>query len=305
LIGWDSTKKKPVVGTGTAVIPIGGGLTPVSLGIGDFTDIGGSVSEYQAESGKLYLVDLTGQGATTKYKVVAPDGAAEVVYAVQCKANTNTSYLLGMKGYGGTDKFYYDGAENTELDFAFSEMRCDFAWDSNDSHFLCGVSSAYINGTLSGGLTVSGPFNPSGGIVGSTTGIAAVSTQVGYFNSQVLARANAVTLVDSIAKTVLSYQPAAGRYLMSFVVAINHFAATQTFCQGGVSTTNNTLPSDDSGTKTAINPPGSVLVDSFMHGSTTVINTDGSTTYYLIARSGFSGLGGSNTAYGQINFIRI
>jgi hypothetical protein len=156
LIGWDSTKKKPVVGTGTAIIPIGGGLTPVSLSIGDFTDIGGSISEYQAESGKLYLVDLTGQGATTKYKVVAPDGAAEVVYAVQCKANTNTSYLLGMKGYGGTDKFYYDGAEQTALDFAYPEMRVDFAWDSNDSHFLCAVYQTPLSGNFSGSLDFSG-----------------------------------------------------------------------------------------------------------------------------------------------------
>lgn len=156
LIGWDSTKKKPVVGTGTAVIPIGGGLTPVSLSIGDFTDIGGSVSEYRAESGKLYLVDLTGQGATTKYKVVAPDGAAEVVYAVQCKANTNTSYLLGMKGYGGTDKFYYDGAEQTALDFAYPEMRVDFAWDANDSHFLCAVYQTPLSGTWSGSLDFTG-----------------------------------------------------------------------------------------------------------------------------------------------------
>lgn len=145
LIGWDSTKKKPVVGTGSAIVPIGGGLTPVSLSLSDFT---GSPKKYAAESGKLYLVDMA--SAAEQYTITAPDGAAEVVFAVQCKNNENTTYLLAVEGFGGTDQFYYDDTAQTPLYFSYPEMRVDFAWDSNDSHFLCAVSQTPVSGTWSG-----------------------------------------------------------------------------------------------------------------------------------------------------------
>jgi hypothetical protein len=79
---------------------------------------------------------------------------------VHIKNNSNTTYLLAIEGFGGVDNFWYNGVQQTSLPFAFTEMRVDFAWDSNDSHFLCAVSQTPTTGTWQGPGSV-----PVGGMV--------------------------------------------------------------------------------------------------------------------------------------------
>jgi hypothetical protein len=105
LIGWDSTKKKPVVSDGTIIKPIGGGLivTPVTVS-------GTTPSIATLENGKHYVVDMS--TATGDVTVTAPTGASEANWKVTAARNWNNAYRLSIAA-AGSDKFYYAGDSTT------------------------------------------------------------------------------------------------------------------------------------------------------------------------------------------------
>ena len=162
----------------------GGGLVPTAISLSDFS---GSPKKFQAESGKLYTVDMA--GAAEQYTISAPKGAAGVNFAIECKVNSNLTYLLAVEGNGGTENFWYNGSNQTPLKMGFIEMRVDFAWDSNDSHFLCAVSQVPISGTWSGSLDMTGTLKVDTiqehtatkgvAIQGKTDGVAVAAGMVG------------------------------------------------------------------------------------------------------------------------------
>lgn len=221
-IFYDSTDDKLKYDIGSSIKTVGGGLIPVSLSLSDFT---GTPKKYQAESGKLYLVDM--DTAAEQYTITAPDGAAEVNFAIQTKNNENPTYLLAVEGFGGVDKFWYNDVEQTSLPFAYAEMRVDFAWDSNDSHFLCAVSQTPVSGTFAGDLVLTGSLTLGAGkgIVGKTDGVDVSSGYVGQvFNLGSVATGNLTN--DSAFSANLPNQLPAGTWLIFTTATVSYGVAT-------------------------------------------------------------------------------
>ncbi len=282
---FETTAKKLYVGDGSTFKVVGGGLIPVSLSLTDFT---GSPKKYQAESGKLYLVDMA--SAAEQYTITAPDGAAEVNFAIQTKNNENTTYLLAVEGFGGTDKFWYNDVEQASLPFAYSEMRVDFAWDSNDNHFLCAVSQTPVSGTFAGDLALTGALTVQGGIVGKTDGFAVGAGKIGQLVSSIGVSADSNNVTPSNLTSIVIPK---GVWSVTGTVSMN--AGGGSYCTIGISTT-------------SASQAGTVFGYSYMAfaanstsgiagGSLTIyLNLSADTTYYLVSSTNLTASSGSKAS---------
>jgi len=153
---------------GTDLKVTGGGLLTVykAFSDGDFT----------AEPGKHYIVDMAGANALRT--ITLPTGAAESVVRVTCINNDSTTYPLTI-ARGSTNTIFYNDTENTTVNFPYAEQWAEFSYTVTGTHWVVNDGSTPLSGTFSGALTVTGPFTPSGGIVGKTDGVAIAAGYVG------------------------------------------------------------------------------------------------------------------------------
>lgn len=170
LIGWDSTKKKPVVGDGTAFKQIGGGLiaTPINKD-----------SSSTLESGKHYLYDGSGMTGGVNKTLNLP--------AITAEANIKITVYNIPVGYkvivapNGAEKIFFNDTDQSTVEFIATETEQWAEFISNNVKWIVNDAVGGIGYTLSGPLTVTGPFTPSGGIVGKTDGVAVAAGYVGEF----------------------------------------------------------------------------------------------------------------------------
>ncbi len=151
LLGWDSTKKKPVVADGTSVKPIGGGLiaTPIDK------DFAGAL-----ESGKHYLYN--GAGMAADKTIAAPAIAAESYIRVTVY-NIPTGYKLILDG-NGSEKFIKDDTEYDTIEFRAVEVEQSSSFVSTNTNWLVDDGTNALGTVWSGALQVAGDLTGNGNI---------------------------------------------------------------------------------------------------------------------------------------------
>lgn len=134
---------------------------------------------------------------------------------------------------------------------------------------------------------------------GNNTNTASPAGFLGELISSNILTGSAVSLVNGTSKTVTSISVTAGNWMITGFVVVNT-GTTQVHGASGISTTTDTLPTlfniGVAANSGVINKGGFPCPNVF-------VSLSGTTTYYLIAQSGFTL--GSSTAYGNITAIRI
>jgi hypothetical protein len=154
LIGWDSTKKKPVVANGSAVNPIGGGLTVSILDAP-------ATSGVNLEIGKHYVVINLSADTVLNLPQLVAEATLEVSVVNMTPAET---YRVTLAAYAG-DEVSYDGIHtHTSAKLVYANSWAKFAanlttfWQVDDA-------SSPLNGTFSGALTVTDVLTANSGII--------------------------------------------------------------------------------------------------------------------------------------------
>ena len=321
-------------GTAPAAYPAG---TNCLLGFVDsnqdgalFVDFaGGSSAPWIAESGGTLTGQLTGPSGNTfddGYGNLTIQGSLEMT-----GGNNGTMPILDAHEFGlqlALNGQYLTVDSGTMLDngngvmypssaFYYPGGSGPLADSSGQLYFMNGETFAdssgniyYSNGTImadaDGGLYGVGVHLtniPSSAINGIQNGSNASSFVLGEFASTTLAVGSAVSLTSGTAKTVTSISLSAGDWDVTGVVDFHPGSTTTTtYFQGGISTNNNGLGSQDS-----------YFSDPYAIATTSVdiseavpvvrISITAVTTVYLVAKAGF----GTSTlsAYGTIRARRV
>lgn len=153
----------------------GGGLTTVPLTIANFTGAA-TAKTFTGESGKSYLVDMTGAVGTNSYTLKLPAGAGGVVVEVQVENNTVSTARLKV-GATSPNKIYFNETDFDEVEFPYISQAAKFSW--NGGKYFVDDGASPLNGTFAGALTVTGPLTPSGGIMGKTDGLPVAELKLG------------------------------------------------------------------------------------------------------------------------------
>jgi hypothetical protein len=163
---YDSAAKKLYVGDGSVMKVVGGGLIPENIDKTRATAL---------ESGKHYLYD--GSGMTADVTLTLPAIAAELVVEITVY-NIPVGYKLIIDG-NGSEVIFYNDTDNPNVEFRTTEGEQWAKFTSNTTKWLVNDGVGGLGGYVSGPLTVTGAFTPSGGIVGKTDGLAVAAGDVG------------------------------------------------------------------------------------------------------------------------------
>lgn len=127
------------------------------------------------------------------------------------------------------------------------------------------------------------------------------SAAAGYVGEELTATANGLTITNGNAINITSLAITAGHWRVSGSVCFLNSGMTASMAIGAIGTTNTSLGSNYTGTKTAVYPIQNN--DTCIPVGPFPLKLSGTTTYYLNFREDFSG--GSGTAGGTIYAIRV
>jgi hypothetical protein len=146
-----------VVGNGTAIVPIGGGLTVTNI-----TVSGTTPSIATLESGKHYIYN--GAGASGDVTITMPAVAAESNIRVTVY-NIPTTRKMSL-ARAGSDNFRKDDTLYTTVEFRAVEVEqsSEFVAATDAAEWLVNDGSNALGTVWSGALTVSGLLTASSGI---------------------------------------------------------------------------------------------------------------------------------------------
>ena len=165
------------------------------------------------ESGKHYL--FNGAGMTADKTINMPTIAAESYIRVTVY-NIPTGYKLGLTA-AGVSNFIKDDTVYGTVYFVAVEVEQSSSFVSTNTNWLVDDGSNALGTVWGGALTVTGPFTPSGGIVGKTDGVAVTAANVGYAYTTTLAGAGTTSSTSYAALTtnnLVTPTLAAGLYLL-------------------------------------------------------------------------------------------
>lgn len=153
-----------------------------------------------------------------------------------------------------------------------------------------------------GFITGASPTITTPAIVGTVAADNAAAGNVGEYAETLVAVASAVSFATNTAKTVMSVSLTAGDWDVEGNINFVTTTATFSAIQGGINTTNNTLPNDGSEVYSGVQ--GTLLSET--DGITLPrkrINVSSPTTVYLVGKITFSA--GSAKGYGKITARRV
>jgi hypothetical protein len=279
----------------------GQGLVTQALDLTDFT---GSPKTFTAYNGRHYLVDMA--GAAEQYTIVLPAGFTETVVRISVKNNDLNTYPLKVDG-NGTEKIWYDSVENADVYFGGSDQWAEFSWDTKDSHWIVNDGTGGLGGYVSGPLTVTGAFTPSGGIVGKTDGVAVAEGYIGETKVGSLLIASRTTLTNSEWKTVTSVTVKPGKWELKSIVGFsgNGGAVTGTRFGGGIGTADGNASGGIvlGGNAGLLPTPPTAACETTIAVPSDIVTPTVETTYFLKAYAEFSS--GTVQAFGRITAERI
>jgi hypothetical protein len=202
-----------VVGNGTAIVPIGGGLTVTNI-----TVSGTTPSIATLESGKHYIYN--GAGASGDVTITMPAVAAESNIRVTVY-NIPTTRKMSL-ARAGSDNFRKDDTLYTTVEFRAVEVEqsSEFVAATDAAEWLVNDGSNALGTVWSGALQVTGALTASGGIVGKTDGVAVADGYVGQTkNAQCTATTTITTSDTDTDITGMSIELTRGIWLIGYNVS--------------------------------------------------------------------------------------
>lgn len=168
-----------------------------------------------------------------------------------------------------------------------------------------GGSGIPISYLIDSAVKVSVTKNNGVKLVGTTTNDDAAALYVGEYIKSNIAVGSAVSITTATAKTIASVSLTAGDWDVTGTVAFNPSAGTLIVdMKGGISQTNNTLPTlSDTAALVDIPLSPSAGVGATIPVGTSRVSLAATTTVYLVAQSTFTV--STNTAYGFISARRV
>lgn len=140
------------------------------------------------------------------------------------------------------------------------------------------------------------------GLIGTTTNDSASTGNIGEYVQSVIAPASAVSLTSTIVANVTSISLTAGDWDVTGIVGFTAYT-TGSYVAMGISSTSATLNTTTLGENGVFLANNAPTVDSHAVVPSYRVSISGTTTYYLVARAGFTV--GSCTAYGRISARRV
>jgi len=163
---YDTATKKLNVDDGSSLKVVGGGLIPSPIT---------KDSSSTLENGKHYLYDGSSMAADKTLNLPAITTEANIKITIY---NIPVGYKV-IIAPNGAEKIFFNDTDQSTVEFIATETEQWAEFISNNVKWIVNDAVGGIGYTLSGPLTVTGDFTPSGGIVGKTDGLAVGTGKVG------------------------------------------------------------------------------------------------------------------------------
>lgn len=243
-------------------------------------------------SGSLPVMGFVGFANAVNYIDVLNNVTGQPPVITSKGSDVNVSLDIQTIGTGSIN-FATNTGSNTQVEITHTPASANFLGMTGGAS---GVAPQ-ISGIGAANLGIS--------ILGTATNNAALAGYVGEYVTSTVVLASAVSLVNNTAKTVTSISLTAGDWDIGGNIGFSNGASTvRTYLVGAISTTNNTLPATSALDWSLVNTPSSIAQsdDGFVVPGKQ-ISISSTTTYYLIADSGFSV--STLAAYGRIWARRV
>ena len=221
---YDSTSKKLNVDDGSSLKVVGGGLIPSPIT---------KDSSSTLENGKHYLYDGSSMAADKTLNLPAITAEANIKITVY---NIPVGYKV-IIAPNGAEKIFFNDTDQSTVEFIATETEQWAEFISNNTKWIVNDAVGGIGYTLSGPLTVTGDFTPSGGIVGKTNGVAVAAGYVGERSGTVYSG----TTGGSSASTQSVTSAGSGSYVKTGAVALNKGTYWVSVTMSGVSSVTSNL----------------------------------------------------------------